>query len=184
MTETDVQPDVETYRARAGALGAMLTAAPYRHNQYTWGGVKQENECGTAACAAGWSLLAKRGIVTIARDGAMTFDTTQLGSMYDRDEFDSDEAYQRAAKREHTLWRDEFYSEAEDEGADWLGLSFAAAKVLFVHTTNVTHSNEVARELLLRIGDGRLGELDEDGRIHFWLDAENLEEIAAQFDKD
>lgn len=181
MTETIETTEAE-YRARAAALGTMLTVAPYRHNQATWGTVRPENECGTAACAAGWSLLAGRGIVTIAADGGMTWDPAKLGAEEDRSWYSSDDLYEDAVEREHTLWRDEFGDEAEREGRQWLGLSFDAANTVFLRTLDSIRPNEIARELLLRVGDGRLGEWL-DGEIHFSMTGWELSDIAAGLPK-
>lgn len=180
MTETVDQPTEQTYRARAGALGAMLTAAPYRHNQKVWGGAKPKNECGTSACVAGWSLLARRGIVTIAEDGVMTWDPAAMEDLYGRDEHNPEDGHGSF----DTLWRDGFADYARVEGMDWLGLSYDASYTLFVRTLEVERSDEVAREMLRRIADGRLGAVDGDGRIHFWLRLSELYRIVRELPQD
>ena len=177
---TDMQTEVvteETYRDRAGRLARMLAAAPYRHNQGTWGGVREQNECGTAACAAGWSLLAGRGIVTIDPDGTMSYDKAALGAEEPRSWYPSDVQYQRAIRIEHTLWRDEYAILAESEGKTWLGLSYLAASSLFVITTYCDRPEAAAVAVLRRIGDGRLGTM-EDGRLHFHLFAMEMDQMA------
>jgi hypothetical protein len=161
MTATYVEPVTEEeYRARAGAMANMLTAAPYRHKQQHWAFPEEENPCGTTCCVAGWATLAAKGIVTIAADGGMTYDPDALAPIETdsdtRIPFWEDEFLDR--KDVPTLWRWQFNGEAPRTGRAWLGLGSEAAAILFELTArdSVTHQEAVAIEILRRLADGRL----------------------------
>lgn len=170
MELTESETD-RVYRKRAKSLARMLTKRPDRHKQLTWGSVRPENECGTTACVAGWALMAKRGIVSIATDGTMTYPQSALGSVTGNmrsgyRDFD----YPDAVRQVPTLWRDEFNGEARDAGAKWLGLGDAVARALFINTTNISDPEKVAVEILFRLGDGRI-------KRGSWLDTSDLYQI-------
>lgn len=132
----------QEYRERRTALANMLRARPERHDQSVWGDSKPENECGTVGCAAGWAKLAKAGIVTIAPDGEMTWD---------------EDAMIRDWDGQRTLWRSDGGDNAFREGQEWLGLGSEVANYLFDQTVSLLDPEEVAVEMLQRLGDGRLG---------------------------
>lgn len=64
----------EEYRERARRLAAMLRARPDRHDQSVYLREEGDNECGTAACIAGWSVLVEGGAITIDAEGVMTWE--------------------------------------------------------------------------------------------------------------
>lgn len=153
------------YRDRALALANMLEANPYRHRQRDWGKPKEKNPCGTTACLAGWSQLAKRGIVTIELDGTMTYDEANLGRVGDQIQWRSDlVSYSTAERQVPTLWRAAFGHTTNKEGQEWLGLSDSLAYTLFVQTADsiITNKEAVALELLRRLADGRLSRRRDD----------------------
>lgn len=150
----------ETYRQRAGAMAAMLTRRPERHDQYVYGRPEKENECGTAGCVAGWGMLAQAGIVTIGPRGGMTWNRPAVGPVISgrpgkhRDDFTIYEA------KVPTLWRAEFQDRAHIDGRRWLGLTERAAKTLFETTMEVSFIKQDAADaavmLLRMLADGRL----------------------------
>lgn len=151
MTETTDQE----YRERAGAMANMLEKNPRRHNQRRWGTVEPRNECGTVGCIAGWGTLARKGIVTIAADGEMTWAPEALGPVASaRSEYRHDYAKEDLAVP--TLWRSRFENHAEDNGRLWFGLSHDAAHALFQTTVLCTRPNAAAIAVLRRLADGRL----------------------------
>lgn len=167
LTEDEAE---KVYRQRAKSLARMLAKRPERHKQLTWGGVKQENECGTTACAAGWALMAKRGIVSIATNGTMTYPKSALGSVTANADSYREYDYPEEDREVPTLWRDEFNGQARDVGAEWLGLGDSVARTLFIDTANVPDSEKVTVEILFRLGDGRIERND-------WLDVGDLYQI-------
>lgn len=177
MTETTEAVTDETYRARAGAMANMLDANPYRHGQKDWGKPKEENPCGTTGCVAGWSKLAKMGIVTIAPDGEMTYNPEDLGLvMDDVPETAYIPSYMFDGQRGvPTLWRAHYFQNVFADGQEWLGLNEGVATALFRDTVDLDHPEQVAVALLRRLASG---ELDRDGELSYG----DLAEIDAQFD--
>lgn len=137
----------DVHRRHCTALANMLAANPHRHNQTVWLTPNETNECGTAGCAAGWAALAQLGLIEIGDDGTMTWEDDALLPWF------------------YSLEQRTLYSESRDVGAKengrkWLGLSPAAAYALFITTTEFMQPEELAVEVLRRLGDGRLSERD------------------------
>lgn len=103
----------EKYRERARRLAAMLIARPERHYQSTWVREEPDNECGTAACIAGWATLIAAGEVEIDAEGTMTWDKAR------QQEHDGTLAYLTAGLI------------PEYAGREYLGLSADVASALF-----------------------------------------------------
>lgn len=144
-------------RAHCAALALMLSGRPERHSQSEWVAPEYSNECGTAACVAGWGGLWSLGRVAIDDAGVMTWP----GRVVNRDP-------------ETRHW--------DDLAADWLALEvdgddYPAARLLFIETHFYDDPEKLAVEVLRRIGDGRLGtEGALTGRISFGWD--ELNEVA------
>ena len=67
------QTDALTHQERARRLGLMLAARPERLRMDLWTTPMETNECGTAACVAGWSVLWEQDAVRIDAEGNMTW---------------------------------------------------------------------------------------------------------------
>jgi len=148
MTAITETTDAE-YRERARRLALMLKLRPERHNQSVWGGAKPDNECGTAACVAGWSAILTDGLASIDADGTLTWDP-------DRMVRDDDTLTLWGAGPNAVIWR------VEHAGRNYLGLSDDLADALF----NGSNDERETVELLARIGDGRVdrfADLIDDG---------------------
>jgi hypothetical protein len=161
MTVTTTDVTEETYRARATGLANMLTLRPERHDQKYYGSPAPQNECGTTCCVAGWGLLAARGIITIAPDGTMSFNPSDLAP-FNPSVPESDTA---------TLWREEFEYLAFPEAREWLGLSGEMAQMLFEETLYAAEPEQAALAMLRRLADGRLD------RDELWLSPEDMNEM-------
>lgn len=130
----------EEYRERARRLGLMLTLRPERHYQGDWAQPRAENECGTAACVAGWSTLWADGVVHIDAEGTMTWDPADMRLKV------AGEPRSLIHVGEHNL---AVFS--SDLGQKFLGLDYAGAHALFYDATD-----EEARDVLVRLGSGDL----------------------------
>lgn len=135
-------------RKRCIALGNMLKLAPQRHDQQHYLEVKPKNECGTVGCVAGWSWLWKNEIVSIELDGTMTWPESAL---VERTMYRNGHDVIVRTLLAHIPW-DRSY---QTVGAEWLGLNDDAAQALFIRTAGWYRAEELAVEVLLRLGDGR-----------------------------
>ena len=124
----------EEYRERARRLGLMLTLRPERHYQADWAHPRAENECGTAACVAGWATLWADGVVSIDAEGTMAWD---IADMFEGTLAESG--------------RDNLWTVASYFGREFLGLDDENAHALFYRT-----SDKMARDVLAKLGSGEL----------------------------
>ncbi len=122
---------------RCTRLARLLTAHPELHSQASFTSLAPTNECGTVGCVGGWAGLWQAGVLDIDPDGNLVYDRSTL----------------RRAAEGPTM---------TDEVRAWLGLSDAAAQLLFYDTLDYASSyvargpERLAVAVLERLGDGRL----------------------------
>lgn len=134
---------------RCTALANMLRLAPQRHNQQIYLDEKPKNECGTTGCVAGWSWLWKNEIVSIALDGTMTWPENAMAAR-------TVCRHGRQITLRSLTANVPFGARYVNDGAEWLGLDDDAASALFIRTARWYRAEELAIEVLMRLGDGRL----------------------------